>query len=57
MTKVRQALNKVRDAVSSAATGLNHDEYNQFLEELCADAAGWSMELDEREAEDDESGL
>lgn len=47
--KVKKALEKVRQAKSDAATGLSDSEYNEFLEELSADAEGWTMELDERQ--------
>lgn len=50
--RVQRAVKQVRDAVSSASSGLSRDEYKQFLEELDAEAEGWSMLLDEMEKED-----
>ena len=46
---VQRAVDRVREAVSEAATGLSSDEYNAFLEELIADAEAWDMELKERQ--------
>lgn len=57
MSKVRQAINQVRDAVAKASMGLDYSEYTEFLNELIADAAGWEMELDEREAERESDSL
>lgn len=36
----------VRTAVAEASTGLEADEYKDFLEELLADAEGWRMDLE-----------
>lgn len=52
---VQRAVERVREAVSDAATGLSGEEYDAFLEELIADAEAWDMELRERaRAKDDE---
>ena len=51
---VQRAVDRVREAVSDAATGLSNEEYDTFLEELIADAEGWNMELTERQRAKDE---
>ena len=53
--RVKRAVKQVRDAVSSASSGLSRDEYRQFLEELDAEAEGWNMILDEMDKEDEDT--
>jgi hypothetical protein len=46
---VEEAVQAVRDAKDAAAESLTPAEYKEFLEELVADAEGYSMELQEME--------
>lgn len=50
--RVKEAVKRVRASVSAAGGNLSPIEYREFLEELCADAAGWEMQIEEMDREE-----
>jgi hypothetical protein len=53
-SKVKEAINRVRASVSAAGGNLSPIEYREFLEELCADAEGWDMQIREMDQGDED---
>lgn len=49
--RVKTAVKQVTDAVHSAGSALNDTEFCEFLEELCAEAEGWEIQIKEIERE------
>lgn len=50
---IKPAIEKVRAAIAEASEGMHGSVYDAFIDELLADAEGWKMERQERQAEDD----
>lgn len=48
-----KAIKRVRNEVSKASEGLTQDEYTAFLENLEELAEEWSMELNDRRAQEE----